>query len=66
MVGNAIAGGQTHVVVVSRWHWLADGGALLLGNAIEGFHGGAVLLGNASGGCQPHYIVGFQVATGCR
>ena len=42
------------VMVVSRWRWVADGGAVLLGNAIEGFHGGAVLLRNASGGCQTH------------
>ena len=29
-----------------RWCWVADGGAVLLGNAIRSFHGGAVLLGN--------------------
>ena len=27
-----------------RWWWVADGGGVLLGNAIAGFHGGAVLL----------------------
>ena len=32
--------------VASRWCWVADGGAVLLGNAIRGFHGGVVLLGN--------------------
>ena len=32
--------------VASRCCWVADGGAVLLGNAIKGFHGGAVLLGN--------------------
>ena len=31
-----------NVMVASRW----DGGAVLLGNVIRGFHGGAVLLGN--------------------
>ena len=33
-------------MVASRWCWVADGGAALLGSAIAGFHGGAVL-GNA-------------------
>ena len=33
-------------MVASRWRWVADGGAVLLGNVIRGFHGGAVLLGN--------------------
>ena len=33
-------------MVSSRCCWVADGGAVLLGNAIRGFHGGAVLLGN--------------------
>ena len=37
------------VRVASRWRWVAIGGAVLLVNAIEGFHGGAALLGNASG-----------------
>ena len=32
--------------VASRWCWVADGGAVLLGNGSAGFHGGAVLLGN--------------------
>ena len=32
-------------MVASRWCWVADGGAMLLGNVIRGFHGGAVLLG---------------------
>ena len=32
--------------VASRCSWVADGGAVLLGNAIRGFHGGAVLSGN--------------------
>ena len=33
-------------MVASRCCWIADGGAVSLGNAIRGFHGGAVLLGN--------------------
>ena len=33
-------------MVASRCCWVADGGAVLLGNVISGFHGGAVLLGN--------------------
>ena len=33
-------------MVASRCCWVADGGAVLLGNVIRGFHGGAVLLGN--------------------
>ena len=33
-------------MVASKWCWVADGGAVLFGNAIRGFHGGAVLLGN--------------------
>ena len=37
-------------MVASRWCWFGDGGAVLLGNAIAGFHGGAVLLGNAIAG----------------
>ena len=32
--------------MASRCCWVADGGAVLLGNVIRGFHGGAVLLGN--------------------
>ena len=36
--------------VASRWCWVADGGAVLLGNGMAGFHGGAVLLGNGIGG----------------
>ena len=30
-------------MVASRWCWVVDGGAVLLGNAIRGFHGGAVI-----------------------
>ena len=33
-------------MVASRCCWVADGGAVLLGNVIRGFHGGAMLLGN--------------------
>ena len=33
------------VMVGSRWCYVADGGAVLLGNAIEGFHGGALFCG---------------------
>ena len=40
--------------------------AVLLGNAIAGFHGGAVLLGNAIAGTQTHCNGGFQVALSCR
>ena len=36
--------------VASRWCWVADGDAVLLGNVIRGFHGGAVLLGNSIAG----------------
>ena len=32
--------------MASRGCWVADGGAVLLGNGSAGFHGGAVLLGN--------------------
>ena len=45
---------------------MADGGAVLLGNAIAGFHGGAVLLGNFIAGGPTHCNGGFQVALGCR
>ena len=37
---------KRNVISVCRWCWAADGGAVLLGNAIAGFHGGAVFLGN--------------------
>ena len=37
---------KRHVMVVSRWCWVVDGGAVSLGNVIRGFHGGVVLLGN--------------------
>ena len=33
-------------MVASRWRWVADGGAVLLGNGSAGFPGGAVLSGN--------------------
>ena len=33
-------------MVAFRCCWVADGGAVLLGNGNAGFHGGAVLLGN--------------------
>ena len=39
-------------MVDSRWCKVRDGGAVLLGNGMVGFHGGAVLLGNG--------IVGFH------
>ena len=38
------------VKVGLRWCWLGDGGAVLLGNLIRGFHVGAVLLGNGIAG----------------
>ena len=38
------------VKVGFRWCWLGDGGAVLLGNVIGGFHVGAVLLGNVIAG----------------
>ena len=38
------------IMVGSRLRWVADGVAVLLGNAIAGFHGGAVLLGNVIAG----------------
>ena len=34
------------VVVVSRWCWVTDNGAMLFGYTIADFNGGAVLLGN--------------------
>ena len=38
----------------TRWCWLGDGGAVLSGNVIAGFHGGAVLLRNfIAGGEEP-------------
>ena len=43
------------VEVGFRWCWLGDGGAVLLGNVIRGFHVGAVLLGNV--------IAGFHVGS---
>ena len=42
------------VRVASRWCCFVDGGAVLLGNVIRGFHGGAVFMGNL-----------IQVALGC-
>ena len=33
-----------NVMVASRWCWVADGGAVLLGNVIRGFHGGGAWL----------------------
>ena len=36
-----------------RWCWVADGGAMLMGNVIRGLHIGMVLLGNV--------IAGFHV-----
>ena len=54
------------VMVGSRWCWVVDGGAVLLGNGIAGFHGGAVLLGIPLVGGQTHCKGGFQKATGCR
>ena len=33
-------------MVASRCCWVADGGAVLLGNVMKSFHGGAVLLWN--------------------
>ena len=62
-----------------RWRWLGDGGAVLLGNGMGGFHIGAVLLGNVIAGFhvgpvlvgnliisdQTHWNGGFQVVLGC-
>ena len=40
-------------MVASRWCWVADGGAVLSGNVIAGFHGGAVLMHDCgSRGCD--------------
>ena len=51
------------VFLASRWCWVADGGAVLLGNGSAGFHGGAVLLGNGipgfHGGCNGGLKVGL-------
>ena len=42
-----------------RWCWLGDGGAVLLGNVIAGFHGGAVLLASfIAGGWECHSVIG--------
>ena len=41
-------------MVGSRWCSLGDGGAVLLGSVIAGFHGGAVLLGNVIAGFHGH------------
>ena len=38
------------VKVGFRWCWLGDGGAVLLGIVIRGFHVGAVLFGNVIAG----------------
>ena len=51
---------QRIATLVSRWRWVADGGAVMgecnckfpwwrcvIGNSIAGFHDGSVLLGNA-------------------
>ena len=54
------------VAVASRWRWVADGGAVLLGNAIAGFHGGAVFFGNVIAGGATDCNGGSQVAVGCR
>ena len=37
---------KRNVMVASRWYWVADGGAMLLGNMITDFHDGTVFLGN--------------------
>ena len=37
-------------MVGCRWRRVRDGGAMLLGNRMAGFHGGAVLLGNVIAG----------------
>ena len=53
------------VMVASRWRWIVDGGAVLLGNAIAGFHGDAVLLGNVIAGCRV-VMVASRSGLGCR
>ena len=49
-------------MVAYRWCWVVDGGAVLLGDVIKGFHGGAVLLGNGSPGF--HGVLGNVIASG--
>ena len=52
------------VKVGFRWCWLGDGGAVLLGNVIAGFHGGPVLLGNLIASGQTHWNGCFQGVRG--
>ena len=54
------------VMVGSRWCWVVDSGAVLLGNVIAGFHGGAVLLGNVIPDDQTQCNGGFQVVLAWR
>ena len=49
--GISLQAVKRNVMVASRWCWVVDGGAVLLGNVIRGFHCGAVLLGNLIGWC---------------
>ena len=53
------------VMVASRRRWVADGGAVFLGNVIAAFHGCAVFLGKLIAGGQTHCNGGFQVVLGC-
>ena len=51
--------------VASRRCWVVDGGAVLLGNVIRGFHGGAVLVGNRIPGFHGGpVLVGYLMASG--
>ena len=78
MVGRCYWGIQSQVVkrivlVASGRRWVADGGAVLVGNAIAGFHGGAVLSGNAIEGFHGAAVllgmslhVVKRIVMGCR
>ena len=64
--GMALQVVKRMVMVASTWRWVADGGAMFLGNAIASFHGGTVFLGNVIAGGQTQCDGDFQVALGCR
>ena len=53
---------QSMGMAASRCRWVVDGGAVLLGNVIRGFHGGAVLLGNGIHGGP--VLLGNFIASG--
>ena len=68
MVARCFQGISLQVVkrigmVASRWCWVADGGAVLLGNVIRGFYGGAVLVGNGIPGFHGGpVLLGLRIA----